>query len=85
VRHRQTLYVAPRQTLNIPFQVTNDASENEKGLFYPGLVNISGTYCFMNSTMQVRCLPLVRSSGNLIILLRMRHRHSPLSLTYNHT
>lgn len=24
------------------------------GLFYPGLVNISGTYCFTNSTMQVR-------------------------------
>ncbi|KAF8506064.1 hypothetical protein F5888DRAFT_1791978 [Russula emetica] len=32
--------------------VNNDASEGEKGLFYPGLVNISGTYCFMNSTMQ---------------------------------
>jgi hypothetical protein len=29
-------------------------SEGEKGLFYSGLVNISGTYCFMNSTMQVR-------------------------------
>ncbi|KAI0265072.1 hypothetical protein BC834DRAFT_880000 [Gloeopeniophorella convolvens] len=24
----------------------------KKNLFYPGLVNISGTYCFMNSTMQ---------------------------------
>jgi ubiquitin carboxyl-terminal hydrolase 1 len=35
-------------------KVTNDASEGEKGSFYPGLVNISGTYCFMNSTMQVR-------------------------------
>jgi hypothetical protein len=35
-------------------EVTNDASEGEKGLCYPGLVNISGTYCFMNSTMQVR-------------------------------
>jgi hypothetical protein len=35
-------------------EVKNDASEGEKGLFYPGLVNISGTYCFMNSTMQVR-------------------------------
>ena len=34
-------------------QVTNDAPEVEKGLFYPGLVNISGTYCFTNSTMQV--------------------------------
>lgn len=32
--------------------VINDASEGGKGLFYPGLVNISGTYCFMNSTMQ---------------------------------
>jgi hypothetical protein len=53
VRHRQTLYVAPGQTLNNPSQVTDDASEGEKGLFYPGLVNISGTYCFMNSTMQV--------------------------------
>ena len=37
----------------------NDASEGEKGLFYPGLVNISGTYCFMNSTMQVRPALLV--------------------------
>lgn len=35
-------------------EVTNDVSEGEKGLFYPGIVNISGTYCFMNSTMQVR-------------------------------
>ena len=27
------------------------------GSYYPGLVNISGTYCFMNSTLQVRgCL-----------------------------
>lgn len=57
VRHSQTLYVAPRQTLNHPFQVTDDASEGEKSFFYPGLVNISGTYCFMNSTMQVRGPP----------------------------
>jgi hypothetical protein len=57
VRHRQTLYVAPGQTLNNLPQVTNDASEEEKSLFYPGLVNISGTYCFMNSTMQVRPPP----------------------------
>lgn len=35
-------------------KATSDASEGEKGSFYPGLVNISGTYCFMNSTMQVR-------------------------------
>ncbi|KAH9983201.1 hypothetical protein BJV74DRAFT_47634 [Russula compacta] len=31
---------------------TDGRSEGEKSLFYPGLVNISGTYCFMNSTMQ---------------------------------
>ncbi len=29
-----------------------DVEESQS--FYPGLVNISGTYCFMNSTMQVR-------------------------------
>jgi hypothetical protein len=40
-------------------KVTNDAPEAEKGLFYPGLVNISGTYCFTNSTMQVRPVPFV--------------------------
>ena len=28
-------------------------SEWENALYYPGLVNISGTYCFMNSTLQV--------------------------------
>ncbi|KAI0298831.1 hypothetical protein BC826DRAFT_996827 [Russula brevipes] len=31
---------------------TDARSDGEKSLFYPGLVNISGTYCFMNSTMQ---------------------------------
>lgn len=54
----KTLFVAPGQTLNhTPFQATNDASDGEKSLFYPGLINISGTYCFMNSTMQVRSPP----------------------------
>jgi len=48
-------YVSARLTFEtIISKVTNDASEGEKGLFYPGLVNISGTYCFTNSTMQVR-------------------------------
>jgi ubiquitin carboxyl-terminal hydrolase 1 len=28
-------------------------SEWDNALYYPGLVNISGTYCFMNSTLQV--------------------------------
>ncbi|KAI9508141.1 hypothetical protein F5148DRAFT_980283 [Russula earlei] len=28
------------------------STKPEKSAFYPGLVNISGTYCFMNSTMQ---------------------------------
>ena len=34
---------------------TDKSSESEwdNGLYYPGLVNISGTYCFMNSTLQV--------------------------------
>ena len=34
---------------------TDKSSESEwdNALYYPGLVNISGTYCFMNSTLQV--------------------------------
>jgi hypothetical protein len=65
---------------------TNDASEEgEKGLFYPGLVNISGTYCFTNSTMQVRLACPVHASGYLIMPLRVHHRHSPLYHTYNRT
>lgn len=29
----------------------SETAEDEDG-YYPGLVNISGTYCFMNSTIQ---------------------------------
>ncbi|KAH9173358.1 hypothetical protein EDB89DRAFT_723545 [Lactarius sanguifluus] len=32
----------------------------ESHSFYPGLVNISGTYCFMNSTMQTPSTPKQR-------------------------
>ena len=31
-------------------------SDWDSAQYYPGLVNISGTYCFMNSTLQVRAL-----------------------------
>ena len=43
--------------------------------YYPGLVNISGTYCYMNSTLQVRSAahPPVRS----LLTLRRRSRLSP--------
>ena len=34
-------------------------SASEDG-YYPGLVNISGTYCFMNSTVQVSHFPRTR-------------------------
>lgn len=33
--------------------VDSKDDEDDNG-YYPGLVNISGTYCFMNSTLQVR-------------------------------
>lgn len=83
------LYISPRQSLKQPFpKGTNDASEGEKGLFYPGLVNISGTYCFMNSTMQVRPAlhPVMFVPVNTIIMpCRVHHRHSHLYHTYNHT
>lgn len=73
-------------------EVTNDASEGEKGLFYPGLVNLSGTYCFMNSTMQVRpalhpvlfvsadtysCHPACIIGTRLSIIPTTRHRRHP--------
>jgi ubiquitin carboxyl-terminal hydrolase 1 len=63
-------------------------SDGEKSLFYPGLVNISGTYCFMNSTMQVR--PPRRStsfrpSGHLTHYSPVRYRPSPLCHIYNRT
>jgi hypothetical protein len=52
------LAVCPLQTLFMCVHAQAEyfpkPSEGEKGLFYSGLVNISGTYCFMNSTMQVR-------------------------------
>jgi hypothetical protein len=55
VRHpSNTVCVAETDFDTIVSEVTDDASEGGEGLFYPGLVNISGTYCFMNSTMQVR-------------------------------
>lgn len=28
--------------------------DDEEDGYYPGIVNISGTYCFMDSTLQVR-------------------------------
>lgn len=28
--------------------------DDDDDLYYPGLVNISGTYCFLNSVLQVR-------------------------------
>jgi hypothetical protein len=69
-------------------KVTNDASEGEKGSFYPGLVNISGTYCFMNSTMQVRpvlfvsadtysCHPACIIGTRLSIIPTTGHRRYP--------
>jgi len=55
VRHPSNMIYFAETVFEITIsEGTNDASEGEKGLFYPGLVNISGTYCFMNSTMQVR-------------------------------
>lgn len=33
---------------------TSDSTKGSDDGHYPGLVNISGTYCFMNSTLQVR-------------------------------
>jgi hypothetical protein len=36
------------------FEHSQPPDVEESKSFYPGLVNISGTYCFMNSTMQVR-------------------------------
>ena len=36
-----------------PSRPTGLEKEPDDG-YYPGLVNISGTYCFMNSTLQVR-------------------------------
>lgn len=39
-------------TLNISLEA-EQPEDIDESLFYPGLVNISGTYCFMNSTMQV--------------------------------
>lgn len=49
-------------------------SASDEG-YYPGLVNISGTYCFMNSTLQVRRdlptanLSLMRCEGHGIFVL----------------
>ena len=37
-----------------PYVTHLDADADENDGYYPGLVNISGTYCFMNSTLQVR-------------------------------
>lgn len=37
-----------------PHTTNPDADTDENDGYYPGLVNISGTYCFMNSTLQVR-------------------------------
>ena len=34
-------------------KLVSSESEWDNALYYPGLVNISGTYCFMNSTLQV--------------------------------
>lgn len=43
---------------------TTYESSSEDG-YYPGLVNISGTYCFMNSTLQVRT-PSARHNTDLL-------------------
>jgi hypothetical protein len=42
------------QQLVAHFEYSQPPDIEESKSFYPGLVNISGTYCFMNSTMQVR-------------------------------
>jgi hypothetical protein len=75
----------PFETLIFPSEV------EKKTLFYPGLVNLSGTYCFMNSTMQVcsSCpallshpLPVPLTSSPLHF---PPHRPSPRFHTSNHT
>ncbi len=35
------------------YLVVGEDSKSDVSQYYPGLVNISGTYCFMNSTLQV--------------------------------
>ena len=34
-------------------KLSNTIGSSNSGGYYPGLVNISGTYCFLNSTLQV--------------------------------
>lgn len=45
---------SPQKTDNL---LTSDTEKTGDDGYYPGLVNISGTYCFMNSTLQVRNAP----------------------------
>lgn len=55
-----------------------DSSESGSGYdgYFPGLVNVSGTYCFMNSTIQVCCSPCLPMAPYLIL-----SRHLLLSPT----
>lgn len=39
--------------------------ESEADGYYPGIVNISGTYCFMDSTLQVNSLSIQLSPCSL--------------------
>ena len=51
-------YRTPHPNIPLTREIKTDKSissesESERVQYYPGLVNISGTYCFMNSTLQV--------------------------------
>lgn len=63
-------------------------SDRDQGIddgYYPGLVNISGTYCFMNSTLQVRSRSPVLSMPNranytgngILVVHAATHRRYP--------
>jgi ubiquitin carboxyl-terminal hydrolase 1 len=54
--HARPGTVPPQHILDIVLITRTDSNSKSNGVddgYYPGLVNISGTYCFMNSTLQV--------------------------------
>jgi hypothetical protein len=50
------------QKFGFTIYLTTQLAKVKSDRYYPGLVNMSGTYCFMNSTVQVRCVTLLALS-----------------------
>jgi hypothetical protein len=49
-------YLHTRSSLSLIYMITHCVTL--ESLYFPGLVNISGTYCFMNSNLQVQFQPI---------------------------